>query len=123
MNDDRTSRGQMPAWLDRGILVYGPRKGGTTLFQNLLDGTSQLMVYPTELKLKYFARNEAKTHDIASYYQNSRIATLKSSRFDSEDYERRWAETLRQDKLTSLDEFIRFDAFIVAQCINGPASS
>jgi hypothetical protein len=36
---------------DRAVLIYGPRKAGTTLLQRLLDG-SDLYVYPTELKIK-----------------------------------------------------------------------
>jgi hypothetical protein len=41
-------------WLMNGpLLIYGPRKSGTTLLQNLLDGGEQLLIYPSELKLKY----------------------------------------------------------------------
>ncbi len=40
----------------RPILVYGPRKAGTSLLQNLLDGGSQLLMVPGELKLKAFTR-------------------------------------------------------------------
>jgi hypothetical protein len=35
------------------ILVYGPRKGGTTLLQSLLDGGSDVLMLPGELKLKW----------------------------------------------------------------------
>ena len=45
-----------PPWAEHGILVYGPRKAGTTLFQNLLDGGDQVFAYPAELKLKSFVR-------------------------------------------------------------------
>ncbi len=34
------------------ILIYGPRKAGTTLLQNVLDGGEEVFVYPVELKLK-----------------------------------------------------------------------
>jgi hypothetical protein len=41
-------------WIDNPpLLIYGPRKSGTTLLQNLLDGGDQLLVFPTEMKLKY----------------------------------------------------------------------
>jgi Sulfotransferase family len=44
------------AFLSRPVLVYGPRKAGTTLLQSLLDGGPALLMLPDELKLKYMAR-------------------------------------------------------------------
>ncbi len=38
------------------VLVYGPRKAGTTLLQNLLDGGQEMLMLPGELKLKYMTR-------------------------------------------------------------------
>lgn len=113
----------MPDWLERGVLIYGPRKGGTTLFQNLLDGTPEMLVYPAELKLKFFARDGSKMDDIAAYYEKSRIATVKSPNFDTDAYEAKWAAALREGKLSSLDQFIRFDALAVQQSIRGGAPS
>lgn len=43
-------------FLSHPVLVYGPRKGGTSLLQNLLDGGSCLLMIPGELKLKVFVR-------------------------------------------------------------------
>lgn len=43
-------------FLSQPVLVYGPRKGGTTLVQNLLDGGSSMLMVPGELKLKSFVR-------------------------------------------------------------------
>ncbi|MEF8848944.1 MAG: hypothetical protein V5A68_07410, partial [Candidatus Thermoplasmatota archaeon] len=42
------------SWLDNAVLIYGPRKAGTTLLDNLLDGNSELFVHPRELKIKHF---------------------------------------------------------------------
>ena len=39
-------------WLNRAVLVYGPRKSGTTLVHSLLDGGRELLSLPGELKLK-----------------------------------------------------------------------
>ena len=39
--------------LDKSVLVYGPRKAGTTLLQNLLDGGKQILMIPVELKIKF----------------------------------------------------------------------
>jgi hypothetical protein len=40
--------------------VYGPRKAGTTLLQNLLDGGSAMLMVPGELKLKVFVRKQER---------------------------------------------------------------
>jgi hypothetical protein len=42
--------------LSQPVLVYGPRKAGTTLLQSLLDGGSAMLMLPDELKLKYMVR-------------------------------------------------------------------
>lgn len=41
-------------WLNKAILIYGPRKSGTTLTQSLLDGGNELLMRPGELKMKFF---------------------------------------------------------------------
>lgn len=41
------------AILSRPVMVYGPRKAGTTLLQGMLDGGAGLLMVPGELKLKY----------------------------------------------------------------------
>lgn len=122
MKDTGTPAAGLPDWLERGVLVYGPRKGGTTLFQNLLDGTPELLVYPAELKLKFFARDASKFDDIGTYYEKSRIATVRSPHFDTSAYETRWQDALREDRMASFADFIRFDALNVQQSITGKAS-
>ncbi len=64
------TRGNLPPWVERGVLVYGPRKAGTTLFQNLLDGGDQVFAYPAELKLKSFIRKPERAEDIEAYYSS-----------------------------------------------------
>ena len=47
------SEEDFPMWLgDAPVLLYGARKAGTTLLQNLCDGGDELFVYSTELKIK-----------------------------------------------------------------------
>jgi hypothetical protein len=65
------------------VLIYGPRKGGTTLLQNLIDGSSSLLVRPLELKIKYIIQhNWDSIRDAQEYLQeenriiNSTITTL-----------------------------------------------
>lgn len=45
-------------WVDRAVLIYGARKSGTTLLQNLVDG-GELLVHPMELKIKAFLGSPA----------------------------------------------------------------
>lgn len=49
------------SWLDNAVLIYAPRKSGSTMLQNLLDGGDQMFVYPTELKVKRLAKNDRLT--------------------------------------------------------------
>jgi hypothetical protein len=55
------------------VLIYGPRKSGTTLFQRLLDGTKEIFVHPDETKIKYFIALEKKKDlslsDDSDYYK------------------------------------------------------
>lgn len=92
-------------WLDNAVLVYGPRKAGTTLFQNLLDGTDALAVYPVELKLKYFVKNEPEGRLVDAYRARSRVAEIKSPHFSIEKYHALWRDTGEG----SLGELIRRD--------------
>jgi len=50
------SQNSTDTFMTRPVLVYGPRKAGTTLLQSLLDGGSSLLMLPDELKLKYITR-------------------------------------------------------------------
>jgi hypothetical protein len=57
------------------ILVYGPRKGGTTLLQSLLDGGSDVLMLPGELKLKWMPQrlNSASEPFLDFYLQRGRL--------------------------------------------------
>jgi hypothetical protein len=110
------SPGPRPPWVDRGILVFGPRKAGTTLFQNLLDGGDELLAYPAELKLKYFARHSRKAMNVAQYYAQSRVPLVESTMFDTDAYVAAWNDAMRcapQD----LGDLFRFDASCVADAM------
>jgi hypothetical protein len=102
------------SWLDNAVLVYGPRKAGTTLLQNLLDGTSDLAVYPAELKLKYFVKNKPDDRLIDAYRARSRVAEIKSPHFSIEKYHALW----RDSGDGSLGELIRSDMANVAAAVD-----
>ncbi|MCB1377026.1 MAG: sulfotransferase [Alphaproteobacteria bacterium] len=131
-----SSTGHHP-WIENAILIYGPRKGGTTLFQNLLDGGDDLFVYPAELKLKFLAHtpelspteyfSQSKlpannpaamprtaadgTWDPDAYFRHTREYNVSAEAFDRAGYEAAWkadAET-RQP----VARLIRLDAIRV----------
>lgn len=106
-------------WIERGVLVYGARKSGTTLFQNLLDGGDEIFVYPAELKLKYFARGNGRSADIEDYYSASRIGTVDSPHFSLPQYRELWRKAHAENTLEGLPELIRFDAGAVYQSADG----
>ncbi len=111
--------GELPAWVDRGVLVFGPRKGGTTLLQNLLDGSDWILVYPHELKLKKIARSEELRTSAAAYRDISWIPKVDSPRFSVERYRELWADP---PGLEGIADFVRFDAWAVWQsCAHPPA--
>jgi hypothetical protein len=111
------------AWLDAGVLVYGPRKAGTTLFQSLLDGSDQLLVYPAELKLKYFSRHRGRNFSAAAYFPHSRVPFVKTERLSIEAYKRIWDEAARDGQRRPLVTLIRDDALAVMGSTDRPPAN
>lgn len=71
------------SFLNSPILVYGPRKGGTTLFQSLLDGHPNILMLPGELKVKYNIHAEVKSSwdKLCSYLSEGRSLWQNTSLF------------------------------------------
>lgn len=106
-------------WVENAVLVYGPRKAGTTLLQNLLDGGEQLFVYPQELKLKYFVRNPPSEDVLSTYWRESRIPKVRSPLLDLARYAELWKSSGRG----GLAELVRRDArFVLEACGRKPAA-
>lgn len=115
------SAADLPEWVDRGVLIYGPKKGGTTLFQNLLDGSERLLVYPTELKLNRFFRRPDRLRTIAAYLDNSWVPGVETELLSKPRYMELWAHAIRRQELKGLAELTRYDAFAVARSKVGSA--
>jgi len=64
--------GALPAWTDNAVLIYGPRKAGTTLLTNLLDGGEEIVVKPGETKLKLIAQYSSGDHFLTEYLESLR---------------------------------------------------
>jgi len=105
-------------WLDNAVLVYGPRKAGTTLLQNLLDGTDALAVYPAELKLKYFVKSRPEGRLVDAYRARSRIAEIASPHFSVGKYQELW----RDETDGTLGNLIRHDMAHVIEASDRPLS-
>ncbi len=104
-------------WLDRGVLVYGPRKSGTTLFQTLLDGSDELFAYPDELKLK---RRSGRSITSDAYLRRCRVASVVSDRLSIEGYKSLWREAGLDGARWPLGDLVRFDALCVVKSIDRP---
>jgi hypothetical protein len=59
-------------WTERPVLLHGGRKSGTTLLVSLLDGGSNLLVYPNEIKLKRLLSRRwvSDEHMVSDYLSN-----------------------------------------------------
>ncbi len=71
----------------RAILLYGPRKAGTSLMHNLLDGGSELMMLPGELKLNdmtLMRRSLSPAEYSRAYLQKGRLDFPQLLKMDGE---------------------------------------
>lgn len=128
-------------WIENAVLIYGPRKGGTTLFQNLLDGGEDVFVYPAELKLKFLAHTpllspaEYLLHsrlpandprdmprvgsdgnwDREAYFRHTRQYSVSPDAFDRTGYEAAWKN--HPDIRLPVAAMVRKDAIrVLANC-------
>ncbi len=46
-------------------MIFGPRKSGTTLLQNLVDGSDEALVWPGEFKIWRFAKAGVPRYPVA----------------------------------------------------------
>ena len=104
---------------DTRVLIYGPRKGGTTLLQRLIDG-GEIYVYPTELKMKWFARasSEKKDHLIDQYKNKNKLKNESHFGFDNNLY----LEIFRKktNAVRSLRDLIEIDLAAAIECSPKP---
>jgi len=110
------------SWFENAVLVYGPRKGGTTLLQNLLDGGEALFVYPVELKLKQLVFADLDDRGGAAVYaRRSRIRTVTIPRFDQARYQAAMDDQARRGEVRGLKPLIRSDLQITRDSMLAPA--
>jgi len=96
------------------ILMYGPRKAGTTLFQRLLDG-SGIFVHPRETKIKKYVSSENISQPKELFPLLSRPEV---EGFFHEKYEQKIIDSLSSIK--SLKEFVDIDVEAAALAFEVP---
>lgn len=106
---DRSAPPPAP-WLERAVLIYAPRKSGSTMLHNLLDGGQQLFAYPSELKLKRLA---GRNHLSEAEYQACVVLPRNGEENDADtrcdDAAADWtAEAYTRHNLTNI---VRRDVF------------
>jgi hypothetical protein len=118
---------RLPGWVDHPILIYGPRKSGTTLLYNLLDGHPNLVVYPAEAGLSALlstAQFPAGEAAIDFFYTRSKVLRKVAQRgysgFNLETY-RAHITGAQTAGITNLRDLLRYDAYGMFKAIAGPA--
>ncbi|AUM13752.1 sulfotransferase [Ketobacter alkanivorans] len=110
-------------WFESPVLFYGSRKSGTTLLQNLFDGSEYLPVYPYELKLKYLSTHIPNGFDdLSSRYFSIEGDSIKQWRnkgtalnnesldgFKLDTYIKSCGKKLSNSKLHSLRDLLYID--------------
>jgi hypothetical protein len=109
---------ETPEWCNNAILIYGPKKAGTTMLMNLLDGTDQVLVFPTEVKLKFMAAQswDDPKSTATKYYEHSLVLGEEFPNFDKEKYEVASRE-IRNYDVPSLRRMLSLDAHILYQSV------
>lgn|GEM_PF-1861503 len=104
----------LPDWTDSAVLVYGARKSGTTMLANLHDGGDELLFFPSEIKLKQFAKRPWPDASAAAdfFYSQSRQLGGQFPNFDSRRYAER-VERVKAQGISSLRDLLRHDVYAV----------
>ena len=107
-----------PNWTKNAILVYGPKKAGTTLLQNLHDGGEDLFMYPVEAKLKYLVDEMwSNINHISTYCSYVELDSIELPNFDHKKYKKNIA-SLHEDAINSLRDLIIADISAVYSAVN-----
>jgi len=112
----------LPAWTDRAVFIHGARKAGTTVLVNLHDGSDEMIVFPTEVKLKQLSRLKWGSGDpYDGYYSFSRVLGREFPNFDAARYEH--LTTTQRPALHSLRDALRLDAYLLASSVERSSTS
>lgn len=101
----------IPGWTEQALLVYGPKKGGTTMLQNLLDDTQDILMYPREIKFKLLQEvaPEELSHTFVKWAQ---AREYRSHAFNHEQYQTRLND-LADQTVANLKELLQREISIL----------
>jgi len=108
---------QLREWLNFPVLLYGPRKSGTTLLLNLLDGSPELLAFPTETKFKYFVGHWPTGAAARRRYFEQSITTRKQyAGLNSAAFNDGAANAVGYP-MSSIRELIQYEANLIYDCL------
>lgn len=99
----------LPKWTENAVLIYGPRKSGTTLLLNLLDSAPGVLTFPDEVKLKRLLK-ERQLGKPETYYRHSLIFRNRYNNFNDVQY-RRYTNKICKQTTSDLGLIIKKDIY------------
>jgi len=103
-------KNNLPDWTRNAVFLYGPKKGGTTLVQNLIDGTPYLLMFPSEVKFKWLIDYDNTENLAIKYLELSRVRGKKWPNFNTKLYNDN-LNRLSNEKRLDLKALLRHDAY------------
>ena len=105
----------------QSVLFYGPRKAGTTLPRDLMDGGDELAIFPHEVKLHFLIKNRDASQcvDPRYYVRRSQTMWVPTPNLDADAYARR-VEQLAAHQPMRLEKLIRRDMENLVSCLRRP---
>lgn len=96
----------------KAVLIYAQRKSGSTLLQNLLDGTNEIIPFPGEFKFKFLLK--VRFVGKIKFYEFLRKGTSLLKELDGQVTPQLVYEGLSQLQREQIDEVLDVDEFVEA---------
>jgi hypothetical protein len=92
--------GALPAWTDKVVFTFGPRKSGTTLLLKLLDGGSEMFAYPAEITSKRLLETDWSRDAVGRFRAVVRANDLQRAGVEMSAYDDLW-DRVQPDAMTN----------------------
>lgn len=110
----------LPDWTGKVVLAYGPRKSGTTLLLNLLDGGDEMFAYPTEITSKRLLETEWSQDAVGRFRAVVRTSELERAGVEMSAYHDLWDQVDPDAMTNDPASLVRSDVHNIAQTISPP---